>query len=222
LVLNVRAPLGHTAGAIVWLPAIVAGVAGAALVIALHDREAATPLEAVAILLASAAGFALDDPAAEILAASPTTLRRRRITRLALLGSPIVLAWFALVVWQGPASWAETWALTAMFAGLLGLSLSIAGVAARRSPSGRGGVVAAPGLFVLLIASTLIPPRWRPLPMGDVPGGWTPIYIRWCVAAAIGLLVSLWSSRDPARVDLRHRIGRRGEGPRGMTDPPWA
>jgi hypothetical protein len=214
----VRARLGHTARAIIWLPAIVAGVAGVLVVVALHDREAATPLEAVAILLASAAGFAFDDPAAEVLAASPTTLRQRRTARLALLGAPIVLTWLALVAAQGPASWAEMWALAAMFAGLLGLSLSIAGVAGRRSTTGRGGIVAGPGLFVLVIASTLIPPRWRPLPLGDVPGGWTPIYVRWSAAAAIGLLVFLWSSQDPARITPRLWIGRREAGSSAMTD----
>jgi hypothetical protein len=92
-----------------------------------------------------------------------------------------------------------------MFAGLVGLTFSIAGVASRRSPTGRGGIVAGPGLFILLIVSTLFPTRWRPLPMGDVPGGWTPIYLRWGTAAVIGLLVFLWSSRDPARHALRAR-----------------
>ena len=188
-----------------WLPALAAGILGVVVVAALHDRDAAAPLQAVSILLASAAGFAFDDPAAEILAASPTPLRRRRMVRLALMGPPILLAWLALVAAQRPASWAEGWAIAAMFAGLVGLSLSIAGAASRRSPTGRGGIAVGPGLFILLIASTLIPTRWRPLPMGDVPGGWTPIYLRWGTAAVIGVLVFLWSSRDPARHALRAR-----------------
>lgn len=199
--------LAHTGRAIPWPPAFAAGILGVVIVTALHDRDAAAPLQAVSILLASAAGFAFDDPAAEILAASPTPLLRRRMVRLALMGPPILLAWLALVAAQGPASWAEGWAIAAMFAGLVGLSLSIAGVASRRSPTGRGGIAVGPGLFILLIVSTLIPTRWRPLPMGDVPGGWTSIYLRWGTAAAIGLLVFLWSSRDPARIALRHRIG---------------
>jgi hypothetical protein len=201
----VLAPLSHTARAIPWLPAFAAGILGVVVVGALHDRDAAAPLQAVSVLLAGAAGFAFDDPAAEILAASPTSLRQRRMARLALIGAPILLFWLALVAAQGPASWAETWAIAAMFAGLVGLTFSIAGVASRRSPTGRGGIVAGPGLFILLIVSTLFPTRWRPLPMGDVPGGWTPIYLRWGTAAVIGLLVFLWSSRDPARHALRAR-----------------
>jgi hypothetical protein len=202
LVLNVLAAPGHTARSIPWLPAVAAGALGIVVVAALHDRDVAAPLQAVSILLAGAAGFAFDDPAAEILAASPAPLRRRRTARLALIGPPILLFWLALVAVQGPASWAEAWALAAMFAGLVGLSLAIAGVASRRSPAGRGGIAVAPGLFILLIVSSLVPTRWRPLPMGDVPGGWTPLYLRWGTAAVIGLLVLLWSSRDPARRTL--------------------
>jgi hypothetical protein len=56
----------------------------------------------VSILLAGAAGFAFDDPAAEILAASPSPLRRRRMARLALIGPPIYLRWGTAVVIEGP------------------------------------------------------------------------------------------------------------------------
>jgi hypothetical protein len=189
-----------------WLPLIAAWIVGTAVVVLLREREAASTLQAVAILFACGAGYAFDDPAAELLTASPTSLLRRRIARLALVLPPTVAIWLVLVGVQGPASGAELWALVALFAGLLGLSLSIAGVAERRSPAGRGGIVAAPALFVLLVASSLVPPRWRPLPMGDVPGGWGPIYLRWSAAAAIGLFVLLWSSRDRAHGSLRHRI----------------
>jgi hypothetical protein len=189
-----------------WLPTVAAWVVGAVVVVILRERGAAAPLQAVSILFASGAGFALDDPAAELLSASPTPLLRRRIARLALVIPPTVAIWVALVAVQGPANGRETWAVVAMFAGLLGLSLSFAGVAERRSTSGRGGIVAAPGVMILLVASSLVPHRWRPLPMGDVPGGWTQIYLRWGAAAAIGVLVLLWSSRDRAHGSLRHRI----------------
>ena len=204
-VLSVSDRTAYTARAIPWLPAVVAVVVGTAVVAVLHDREAGAPLQAVSILLASAAAFALDDPATETLAASPTSLTRRRIARVSLAGPPVVAAWLALVAVQGPESWAEAWALAAMFAGLLGLSLSIAGIAARRSARGRGGIVAGPGLFVLVVASATIPRSWRPLPTGDVPGGWPQIYLRWSAAAAIGLVVFLWSSRDPARRGTKAR-----------------
>ena len=189
-----------------WLPTVAAWVVGAVVVVILRERDAAAPLQAVSILLASGAGFALDDPAAELLSASPTSLLRRRIARLMLVIPSTVAIWATLVAVQGPANGKQTWAVVAMFAGLLGLSLSLAGVAERRSTTGRGGIVAAPALMILLVASSIVPPRWRPLPMGDVPGGWTQIYVRWSAAAAIGLLVLLWSSKDRAHGSLRQRI----------------
>ncbi|MGZ8619082.1 MAG: hypothetical protein ACXWYE_04200 [Actinomycetota bacterium] len=85
-----------------------------------------------------------------------------------------------------------------MFAGLVGLALGIAGVAARRSSRWLGGIAVAPALFSALILSTMVTPRWRPLPMGDIPGGWQPIYLRWTAAAVIGLVLLAVSSRDRA------------------------
>jgi hypothetical protein len=51
---------------------------------------------------------------------------------------------------------------------------------------------------VALVLSTVLTPRWRPLPLGDIPGGWSPIYVRWTSAGVVGLLVFLLSSRDLA------------------------
>jgi hypothetical protein len=48
------------------------------------------------------------------------------------------------------------------------------------------------------VLSTVLTPRWRPLPLGDIPGGWSPIYLRWTSACVVGLLVFLVSSRDLA------------------------
>lgn len=191
-----------------WLPSILACIIGAAVVAIQHQGGAAAPLEAVGILLASGAGFALDDTSAEILAASPTPLLRRRIARVLVWVPATALAWLALVLVQGPASPSEGWAFAAMFAGLLGLSLGIAGVASRRSVQGRGGLVVGPAIVVLLVASTIVPPRWRPLPLGDVPGGWTPIYLRWSAAAVVGILTFLWSSRDRAGRSVSQAISR--------------
>jgi hypothetical protein len=56
-----------------------------------------------------------------------------------------------------------------MFAGLLGLGLAIAGTA--------------------LVVSSILPPQWRPFPLGDVPGGWAALQARWATPAALGTLV---------------------------------
>jgi hypothetical protein len=167
-------------------------------------------MQAAAILLAGGVAFTLDDPAAEILAASPTPLSRRRSLRLLLVAPPVTLLWALLLTWQGTEGSEETLALTLLLAGLVGLSLAVSGVAGRTSwLPGRGGLVAPPAILVLVFSSGVVPRRWRPLPLGDVPGGWTQIYIRWAAAAAVGALVLLMSSRDPAAGSFLRSYGRR-------------
>ncbi|MDQ4059433.1 MAG: hypothetical protein M3124_09960 [Actinomycetota bacterium] len=192
-----------------WVPLATAALVSTLVVGWRHGHAAAVPLQLVAILLSSAAGFALDDPAAETLAASPTSLLRRRLLRLLLVGPPVAVVWGLLLWWQGTDGAEETWALMLLFAGLLGLSMGVSGIAGRRSAKGSGGIVVPPAIFVLLILSTVIPREWRPLPLGDVPGGWDQIYLRWGAAAVLGTIAFLTSSRDPAtraiRAFVRHR-----------------
>ncbi len=79
-------------------------------------------------------------------AASPTSMMRRRLMRVGSLLPPMVVVWLVLLAWQGTTGPEETWAVTALYTGLTGLGLGIAGVAARRSPHGHGGFAVAPGL----------------------------------------------------------------------------
>lgn len=190
---------GYTLWAMPWLPPALAALIAVSVVVLRHGQSAAMPLQIVAIALASGAGSALEDPAAATLAGSPTSTLRRRGRRLAIALPPSGLLMVALLAWQGTAGPEEALAIVAMFAGLLGLSLGIAGVATRRSPRGVVGAFVPLTLLVLLILSTVVSPRWRPLPMGDVPGGWTQIYLRWTAAGVAGLLVFLLSSLDTAR-----------------------
>ncbi len=192
-----------------WVPLAIAISASTALVVAMHDRTGPVSLQVSAIVLASGLGYALDDPSFEVLAPSPTSLLRRRSLRL-VSQLVLVVAWGSLLMmWQGTASNEETWALVLLFGGLASMGLGIAGLAARRSPYGRGGAVVAPALFVLIVLSSIVSPRWRPLPLGDVPGGWAAIYLRWGAAAVVGALGFMISSRDPA---MRWVAGRRARG----------
>jgi hypothetical protein len=191
--MTTAAGLRYTAMTIPWHPMVIATVVGGAVLASGHARLLVIP----STLLAAAAGFALDDSAHEIVAASPSSLIWRRFSRLIVAMPPTLIVWAALVS-QGVSGSQETLTLTAMFIGLVGLTLGIAGVAAHRT-GGRGGAVAAPVLLLALIVSSVLPPRWRPLPLGDVPGGWTALQTRWSTAALIGTLVLLVSSRDPAR-----------------------
>jgi hypothetical protein len=156
------------------------------------------PFVVATILLSTAAGFALDDPAHELTAASATPLLRRRLRRVVIVVTPTTAVWAGLAAWQGTEGADETWALSLMFFGLTGLSLGIAGSVGRRS-NGRGGQVVAPTVLVLLILSSIARPRWRPMPLGDIPGGWPQIHLRWGIVGLVGIVAFLVSSRDPAR-----------------------
>lgn len=190
--------LRSTARAIPWLPSVAATCVASAVVVAHLADDAAFPLQIAAVLLASGLGYALDDPAFEVLGASATSLWRRRMHRLIVALPPTVVVFASLLAWHGTIGPEETLGLATMFGGLVGMALGIAGVAARRSGRGLGGIAVAPTLFVALILSTMVTPRWRPLPIGDIPGGWLPIYLRWSAAAVIGLVVLTISSRDRA------------------------
>jgi hypothetical protein len=192
-----------------WPPLGIAAFLSVAIVAVRHGEHAAGPMQAAAVLLSGGAGFTLDDPAAEILAASPTPLSRRRSMRLLLVVPPVACLWGLLLTWQGTEGSEETFALVLLVAGLMALSLAVSGVAARTSwLPGRGGLAAPPAILVLVFLSSAVPRRWRPLPLGDVPGGWSQIYVRWAAAAAVGMLVLLTSSRDPAARSLLRSLGR--------------
>jgi hypothetical protein len=189
----------YAARATPWLPiGVAASVTTGVIVFARNAHSPAAPLQAVSIILATAAATAVDDPAAEVLGASPTTLRERRLLRVAQVVTPIVSLWAVLVVVQQPQSAAETATLVAMFGGLIGLALGTSALANARLTSNHASIVVGPTLLVLLLASTVFPPPQRPLPMGDIPGGWSTIQTRWTIAAVIGASVFLVSSRDRA------------------------
>jgi hypothetical protein len=205
-----REALTPVARSIRWAPLAIAAFLSVLIVLLRHGEPAAGPMQAAGALLAAGAGYVLDDPAAEILAVSPTPLARRRSLRLLMVVPAVTLLWGLLLRWQGTEGNEETVALMLLFAGLMGLGLAVSAVAGRTSwTPGRGGVAAAPGILLLVFLSSAIPRRWRPLPFGDVPGGWTQIYIRWAAAAAMGTLVLLVSSRDPAARSLLRSFGRR-------------
>jgi len=190
--------LRSTARTIPWLPSVAAAGVATVVVVARLADDAAFPLQIASVLLASGLGYVLDDPSFEVLGSSTTPLWRRRMDRLIVALPPTVVVFLTLLAWHGTIGRQETLALVVMFVGLVGMALGIAGVAVRRSGRGLGGIVVAPTLFVALILSTMVAPRWRPLPMGDVPGGWQPIYLRWAAAAVVGLVALAVSSRDRA------------------------
>lgn len=88
----------HTARAVRWRPGLA--LTGVLLVAVVLGRAADRPVDAV--LVVAAAGLAatvvagLQDPAADLLAAVPVSVMRRRVLRLALVGAPALATWWLL------------------------------------------------------------------------------------------------------------------------------
>jgi len=136
--------------------------------------------------------------------------------RLVLVAAAVGGVWGSLLAWRRPAATQELWTLLAMFAGLFGLSIGISGAAGWRT-RGRGAAVTGPTVLLALIASSIVTPRWRPLPLGDVPGGWAALQLRWSSTAVLGAGILAVSSRD-ALARWPYRLGRRPLARRSQPD----
>lgn len=185
----------HTVHAVAWQPPLLASVLATLAVAIGPGPDTVLPLQVAAVVLAASAAFAFDDPAFEMIAALPSTLAARRTVRLLLVTVALWTVWVSLLGWRHPADAQEVWTLIAMFGGLFWLSIGISGAAGRRT-GGIGAAVTGPTLLLALVASSVVPPRWRPLPLGDVPGGWAALQVRWSAAALLGASLLCVSSRD--------------------------
>jgi len=154
-------------------------------------------LQLAAVLLCAGAAYVVDDPAAPTLACSPTPLLGRRALRVA--GAVVVAGatWCALLVdvrWAaGPGGWKPA-ALTLQAGALLAAGLSMAVLASRFAPDGRGGVAGSASVVVLVLLSVALPDAWSPFSSGDA--GST---LRTVALLAGGSVAFVLASRDPAR-----------------------
>ncbi len=156
-----------------------------------------------ALALCIGAALLLDDDAAVTVAASPTSLARRRLLRvglaLPLLGAVWAASlWYATSAdgaWYGPSARA---ALSLQLAAMVALTLAASAVALRAMPGEQGGWSAAAMPLALLGLALALPPRVGLLVQ---PGDerWHGAQQRWAVLLAIGLVVLLWAGREPSR-----------------------
>jgi hypothetical protein len=188
-----------TIRAVPWGPLL----GGAALALAMVHFGSRDPgslmlhLRLGAVLLCAGAAYVVDDPAARTLAYSPTPLLGRRAFRVT--GAVVVAGatWGALLVdvrgAAGPGGWPPA-SLTLQAAALLAAALSMAVLASRVAPDGRGGVAGSAAVLVLALVSVALPGRWSPFPFAEM--GWSN---RPAVLLAGGMVAFLWASLDPAR-----------------------
>lgn len=161
-------------------------------------------------LLAIGAGFALDDPAAATLAASPTSLPRRRAVRCALAvagaaaGLGLIMAGARL--WSGEAAGAPLTAVLLEGAALCAVALAASAVSIGWRGAASGGPAAIRAVLLLVLVDTVTSrsfPKWS---LQAAPGSPTWSQSRWLWAAVLAAAMATlaWQSKDPAA-----RWGRR-------------
>ena len=196
----------------VLLPALGGGLVAIAAIIAQLGRgRDITQMYAFALLVSTAGiGFALDDPAAEMVAASPSTLARRRVVRIVLAATFTLVAWTMIAVAVG-ASPAERFPAAEIVMELIALAaMGLATSAAvQRHTGSPGGPTAA--LAVLVGPVFMLGVVFRDVRVFPslVPG--QDMRERWVWVAIAALVALLRTSRDPvAPADLVRRGSRRG------------
>lgn len=197
--------------AVRWQPVPAAGLCSGAVLWWQDARTTAEGnavwlLRVVALLLAAALAFALDDRTRATLAAVPTPQWWRSGVRLLVAGLP------AAFVWGGALAWVEHRsagavpgpALTLEMAALAAVALAVAGGLARWRDQPEPGLFVGP---ILLAAGLLIPRLPRQVALAVLPGpDWAAAHLRWSVLLAVTTAVLAASWRDPAaQPPLRRR-----------------
>jgi hypothetical protein len=194
------APTARVAhGAAAALTAVVASAP--AVVVAARGETAASAAEVpviVACLVGGAAvGWAVEDPAAEVLAPLPlappvrTALRVVSVAAVAAIGLSLTL----VVTAAGPGWPAGLHDRLAETAAAAAVALAAGLVAARRGERGSGPIGVTAGILATACVAALAY-RW-PTVLPTFAAG--PTHDRWWVLAAVGVAVAGWAGRDPGR-----------------------
>ena len=188
------------------VPTLVGGLFGLAAIITQVSRgRSLTETYALALVTSTAGlGFALDDPAAETVAASPMSLARRRIIRVLIALTITVGVWFlvAAVVASSATHHFPTSDIVIEIAALAAIGLATGASVQRRTDS-PGGPTAA---LVVLVG----PAFMSAVAFGDVsvmpslvPG--QPLRERWVWLTVLALIALISASRDRAAGQVRTR-----------------
>jgi hypothetical protein len=205
--------LARVARTISW-PAPIGGVLACAALVALASSDE-SPVGRWpgfgAMALCAGAAFVLDDAAGAAADATPTSLARRRMLRVAL-ALPLLCAAWAGALWFATPDDGTLFGpdarggLSLQFAGMLALTFAGSAVALRVVPDGRAGWAGVVAPFVLLGVAYWLPERWT-LFAAPGDGQWPASQWRWAALLVLGLLTLAWASRDPADRGL-HRAPR--------------
>ena len=164
------------------------------------DRSgtSAAVLRGVALLLAASVVVALDDAAAEVLAASPTSLARRVLARVGAVLGICALVWTAAVAWVAVHGTVAVWGLTLELLATVAVGVAAARVVATRGRPEPAALVV-PALVLALLGAAQLPARWAMLVAPGATSAWVDAHLRWTGVLSLALAVVVVSLRDPAQ-----------------------
>lgn len=180
---------------------LIGGCVAAIVVVA---ARAATSIDALGttlvlacILSSVGVGAAFDDPAAEVLAASPASLRRRQLTRLALATGVVAGTWCTIAVVAVRDRPAAPFGARALAVDLVVLLLIGAATssAVRRRHGSAGGVAGMAVVVLAPLVASALAFRWPEVIPTLAPDA--PHRERLLVVGALAASVLARSSRDP-------------------------
>ena len=155
----------------------------------------------VAGLLGGSSALALDDPAAGVTRAVPTTRRRRTAVRL-VFATGAVLAWCLYVGRVTDAQRADgllvSWStLVVIGTGVVALCVGTASAFGRQGEGQPGTMVASTAVLGML--GLMIVPLPGDLAAYDTSSRWTDATVLWSVLGALGVAALRWGAGDAWR-----------------------
>jgi hypothetical protein len=200
-----------------WQPVLVVAVLAAALLL-LRADDLTQPagqvslLRGVALLLAAAVPFGLDDGTRGTVAASPTPLWSRTAAALLAVVLPASLVWAAACTWalRRAEGAVPVGGLTLEAAALCAASTAVALALCRWRDVSEPGVLTAPVVVALGLGLPRLP-RWAALSVPPGPA-WGDAHLRWSAVLVAAVGVAALALADPGRPRRSLRTARAASG----------
>ncbi len=191
------------ARAVRWQPVPAAAVVAALVLWWRSDRpttagDAVWMPRIVALLLAVALSFALDDRTRTSLGGVPAPPWWRAAVRLVVAGVPALVAWAVALVWvdHRVGGGVPVAGLCLEAAALAAVAVAASAALARWRDVAEPGAVVAPAVLVSSLVLLQLPPRFA---LAVSPGPeWVGAQRRWAVLLAVAVVVTTAALRDPA------------------------